>query len=427
MRVWWYMAGEDRKGPISQSQLEELFESGDVSDTTMVWCEGLTDWQQVSSIDEAALPVLNVTPEPSPANIQEVAPEQSIQEQDVTVQSAVQLDDDVSVSAPIVQFQGLTGTIDIIEVESPVAEVKKPVVEKVASVATAVPIVLQPSAILQTVHEEEKSVKSVAPAVEAPKLQESEVTPIETAQEITVKTVVSKPAAITKLEDMPNASFLEVASRGIVKRKKAAASSAKPPHEEGKKRLPSDSQPSQTGVKDYFSARYIAAGLAGFLAIFWLAVLLWGWGGSAKDLNSWTNPKTFNQIALDPQWSVTTSVNAEQQIFYRFTHKDKPLIVRFGQETFPDKTTLKDYGELFSMAIENELSFESKGAEEVILGSDTLTFSGHLVKEANQKSSVTFLKSGDQIWRILVINTSGGRAKTKSYQILRGKLIDSIQ
>ena len=58
MRLWWYMAGAVSTGPITQSQLEHFFETGDVTHQTMVWTEGLEAWQEIGTIDEAALPLL---------------------------------------------------------------------------------------------------------------------------------------------------------------------------------------------------------------------------------------------------------------------------------------------------------------------------------------------------------------------------------
>ncbi len=45
----WYYLSEDQKqiGPLDYAALKELWENGNVSTDTYVWCEGMTDWETV--------------------------------------------------------------------------------------------------------------------------------------------------------------------------------------------------------------------------------------------------------------------------------------------------------------------------------------------------------------------------------------------
>ncbi|EYU39485.1 hypothetical protein MIMGU_mgv1a0105402mg, partial [Erythranthe guttata] len=50
--VGWYILGQDQQlvGPYTVSELQEHYSSGYLLPTTLVWSEGCTDWQPLSSV-----------------------------------------------------------------------------------------------------------------------------------------------------------------------------------------------------------------------------------------------------------------------------------------------------------------------------------------------------------------------------------------
>ncbi len=53
---WFYAEGNQQLGPVSDSQLEEFLRSGKISPTTLVWREGMSQWQPLG----VARPMANV-------------------------------------------------------------------------------------------------------------------------------------------------------------------------------------------------------------------------------------------------------------------------------------------------------------------------------------------------------------------------------
>jgi GYF domain 2 len=47
---WFYVLDGQQNGPVSDSQLDELLRSGRINQQTLVWHEGMADWQQVNVI-----------------------------------------------------------------------------------------------------------------------------------------------------------------------------------------------------------------------------------------------------------------------------------------------------------------------------------------------------------------------------------------
>jgi hypothetical protein len=47
--MWYYIKDDQRKGPISESDIRGLVENGTITRDTLVWREGMSDWQQAGS------------------------------------------------------------------------------------------------------------------------------------------------------------------------------------------------------------------------------------------------------------------------------------------------------------------------------------------------------------------------------------------
>jgi hypothetical protein len=47
---YFYLLNEEQLGPISKKELEELLSSTKINSTTLVWCEGMDDWEEVSKV-----------------------------------------------------------------------------------------------------------------------------------------------------------------------------------------------------------------------------------------------------------------------------------------------------------------------------------------------------------------------------------------
>ena len=48
---WWYAEDNNKKGPIREADLQGLHRRGEISDSTLVWQEGMVDWAHFGEID----------------------------------------------------------------------------------------------------------------------------------------------------------------------------------------------------------------------------------------------------------------------------------------------------------------------------------------------------------------------------------------
>jgi hypothetical protein len=52
---WYYAEGEKQRGPVTEADLDNLFKAGTIQTDTLVWREGLANWEPFSSIRKLTL------------------------------------------------------------------------------------------------------------------------------------------------------------------------------------------------------------------------------------------------------------------------------------------------------------------------------------------------------------------------------------
>ena len=55
---WYYSENNERRGPVSQEELAELARAGTITPDTLVWCEGMANWQAYREMFPAPAPGL---------------------------------------------------------------------------------------------------------------------------------------------------------------------------------------------------------------------------------------------------------------------------------------------------------------------------------------------------------------------------------
>lgn len=74
--MYFYADGKEKRGPYTEEELVARFESGELDTNTLIWTDGMPDWQPASTTfafaEPAAPPALNAPPPPLPV-VQEPA------------------------------------------------------------------------------------------------------------------------------------------------------------------------------------------------------------------------------------------------------------------------------------------------------------------------------------------------------------------
>jgi len=70
--IWYVVIGRDQVGPLTDADIEERVQRGEVTGESFVWQEGFSDWVPISTVDrftatvQAMAPAPSLTPEPAP-------------------------------------------------------------------------------------------------------------------------------------------------------------------------------------------------------------------------------------------------------------------------------------------------------------------------------------------------------------------------
>jgi len=51
---WYYAEGNQQKGPVQEAELDQLFQSGQITGATLIWKEGMANWEAYSSVRSAS-------------------------------------------------------------------------------------------------------------------------------------------------------------------------------------------------------------------------------------------------------------------------------------------------------------------------------------------------------------------------------------
>ena len=54
--TWYYHSGGQQQGPISDTELANLLQTGKINRNTPVWREGMADWQPLSVVQPGGAP-----------------------------------------------------------------------------------------------------------------------------------------------------------------------------------------------------------------------------------------------------------------------------------------------------------------------------------------------------------------------------------
>ena len=49
---WYYVEGEQRIGPVSQSKISELIEAGNLNEENFVWKKGFDNWKKLKDVSD---------------------------------------------------------------------------------------------------------------------------------------------------------------------------------------------------------------------------------------------------------------------------------------------------------------------------------------------------------------------------------------
>ncbi len=72
MQEWYCIVDEQQQGPMTHDELLLLLEKGTISESSLVWCEGMSDWVPLSQTSETETP-------PPPLSNQQLTPVRSVE------------------------------------------------------------------------------------------------------------------------------------------------------------------------------------------------------------------------------------------------------------------------------------------------------------------------------------------------------------
>lgn len=417
MRNWWYLDGKEHKGPISEAELRALLHRQEINRTSLVWREGMENWQPLSQVDELAFSLL--TP-PSPP-IESTVPSNSESANEARL--SIALVERIASEKRVTWRRFFARMLDVwIETMG-------------LGLCLGFALAILSSAFSVWIEDQNNRLLFAILIV----LPLSFV--LDAAIVATFGNSIGKSLLGLRVLDLDSKtlSFSSYLKRNfrvwrfglaagvpvfnlftMIWQKNFICSHGTTIYDLGKYRVE---------ARPLTKSRGYAAGCLGLLLFpghMLLNVIVQEEHSAIKFGSKWTNPVTLQNVNVPAGWLATSQENEQGQPIYVFTHTNKRLQVIFAKEDVVARATKATYVQAFTKALEPVIILESPGKHILVAGYDGWSTNGRMAADATKKVNVTIVQRGAQMWRLVVLKFGGMDPNIEDYRILRTHLFGSL-
>lgn len=138
----------------------------------------------------------------------------------------------------------------------------------------------------------------------------------------------------------------------------------------------------------------------------------------------WTNPATQLRADIPRGWQYRQEANDTGDVVHTF-YSDTVIAV-FAFEGGMERVSLDDYQRVWTMAVRPSMELDQRARPINVKGRLGLQMKGAMAKDASQHVDATLLKSGAQVWRMVMVGTSGRDPDTAATTALRELLFQTV-
>jgi uncharacterized RDD family membrane protein YckC len=432
---WWYAQGDDRQGPLSVAQIHALVRTGTIGAQTLVWRQGRLAWKPLHQVEELMLPGLRMEPvlldfapdagRPAPA-----LPEASLEARDAPHLDPWVPEDALQAPAPRRRDAGpppagpwrrfFARLFDIWTMAVPAGFFLGAVVGRIwpafglwmeaPSSTPALGILILPLALL---------FESVFVGLFGTTLGKLL---------FGVRVTLRDGARPTFLQYLGRAAWVYVSGLGLgipfvtlftmgrqffaVKDGQAASYDAQ------RWRVSA----SGTGVLRTSVAALALAGLA-------TGIVLLNQRETQRSVRyyagfEWTNPVTTLRADIPRGWQYRQESNSTGDVIHTFFSDS--VVAVFAVEGGVERMSLDEYQRIWTTAVRPAMALDARARPVNISGRLGLQMKGAMASDASRHVDVTLLKSGAQVWRVVMVGTSGRDPDTAATETLRNLLFQTV-
>lgn len=139
----------------------------------------------------------------------------------------------------------------------------------------------------------------------------------------------------------------------------------------------------------------------------------------------WRNPISNKTTTIPPGWMFTQQVNAQEDPIFTFSSDAAGVVTVFAMEDAGD-LTLDQYQRDWTAVVRSQMALDIRATPFVFEGRIGLQMHGVMATNATRLIHVTLVKNGHQVWRMVSIGVSGKNPDSKATEALRGALLRTL-
>jgi uncharacterized RDD family membrane protein YckC len=141
----------------------------------------------------------------------------------------------------------------------------------------------------------------------------------------------------------------------------------------------------------------------------------------------WTNPRTGAVASVPGGWVASEQQNDAGDTIHTFSSDRERVVAVFAMEETAASVTLEQYQKMWSSAVRQVMAMDTRATPVNAVGRYGLQLRGVMASDPRRQVQVTFVKSGRQVWRLVLVGTPGTEPDSGATQKLRNVLIQTLK
>lgn len=149
-------------------------------------------------------------------------------------------------------------------------------------------------------------------------------------------------------------------------------------------------------------------------------------GRSYYSGTTWTNEVTGGSVSVPKGWIYEKQQNHERQPVHIFFGPDIEVYVVFAKEDVHPSLEISEYTKAWIAAVQGTMRLSPLGQPVFVNGHPALRVTGSMADDKTQRVAATLVKMGRQVWRVVLLGTSGREPASSDALKLQEILFSSI-
>ena len=141
---------------------------------------------------------------------------------------------------------------------------------------------------------------------------------------------------------------------------------------------------------------------------------------------TWLNQVTGKSVEVPSGWIHQEQMNDEKQPVHMFSGPDYGVIVVFAKEDVQPSLDFDSYLNAWVTAVQGDMKLSLPGVPSLVGAREAVTIKGTMSGDRTQRVNATLVKKGGQIWRVVILSTSGKEPASEQPIKLQALLLQSI-